>query len=169
MRISIRPFGDVPRDTLDDLAEDLRFLGPVDVLEALPLRREWHDGARGQYRADPFLDAVDTDPGHRVLAVTDVDVYAEPYRFVFGQARIYERPALISLLRLRSPDSARYRERIAKEAVHELGHTFGLDHCTNRECLMSFSNSVDEVDRKSRSFCRRCQATVDFTAKRLRT
>ena len=168
MRISLRPFGGVPRALLEDLAEDLRGLGSATVLDNAPLREEWQDPQRGQHRADAFLDAMSDDQGHRVLGVTGVDIYAEPYQFVFGQARIQGRPAIISFARLGSADHATFRARIAKEAIHELGHTLGLHHCENRGCVMSFSNSVDEVDRKTSSFCRRCQATIDFMLKRLR-
>ena len=169
MRISIRPFGDVPSGLLEDLVGDLAPLGAAEVRESAPLRREWFDAAKGKFRADPFLDAVAGDPGHRALAVTAADVYREPYNFVFGVARTYDRPALLSVARLASPDPKRFRERVAKEAVHELGHTLGCDNCENPECVMSFSDSVDEVDRKTSAFCRRCRVTVDFTLKRLRT
>ncbi len=169
MKIAIRPFGDVPRDLLEDLVVDLKALGAAEILEPVRLRGEWFDEARGQYRADPFLDAAATDLGDRVLAVTAADVYRDPYRFVFGVARTYDRPAVLSVARLASPDPKRLRERVEKEAVHELGHTLGCDNCENRECVMSFSDSVDEVDRKTSAFCRRCRVTVDFTLKRLRT
>jgi len=54
-------------------------------------------------------------------------------------------------------------------ALHEIGHTLGADNCPNRGCVMSFSDSVEGVDRKSRSFCGRCRPTIEFTLKRLRT
>ncbi len=169
MRISIRPFGDVPPDVLADLAEDLRPLGTAEVLGPVPLRPDWFDERRGQCRADPILEVVGGDPGDRVLGITAADIWREPYAFVFGVARTYDRPAVLSLARLASPDPRRFRERVAKEAVHELGHTLGCDNCGNRECVMSFSDSVAEVDRKTLMFCARCRATVDFTLKRLRT
>ena len=169
MRIAVRPFGDVPRGVLEDLVEDLAFLGTIEILEGAPLRREWFDEERGQYRADAFLDALGSDSGHRVLGVTTEEIYAEPYRFVFGQARIQGRPAILSLARLTTTDPSLTRDRVAKEAIHELGHTLGLHHCENRGCVMTFSNSAEEVDRKTRMFCRRCQVTVDFMLKRLRT
>ena len=169
MRISIRPFGDVPPGLLEDLVEDLRALGTATLLEPSPLRAEWFDATKGKYRADPFLDAVAGDPGDRALAVTAADLYREPYTFIFGVARTYGRPAVVSVARLASPDPKRSRERVAKESVHELGHTLGCDNCENPGCVMSFSDSVDEVDRKTPAFCPRCRATVDFSLKRLRT
>jgi archaemetzincin len=168
VRVSIRPLGDVPRDVLEDLVEDLKDMGSATVLEPRPLDPGWFDGGRGQYRGDPILDALAPDPGDRVLGVTASDLFSGTYNFVFGLARVYGGPAVVSIARLGSPDLARHRERIAKEAIHELGHTLGADNCPNRECVMSFSNSVEEVDRKTRYFCRRCTPTIEFSAKRLR-
>src|SRR5207247_8694152 len=48
------------------------------------------------------------------------------------------------------PLSAR---RATTEAIHELGHTYGLAHCQNPECVMWFSNTVAETDRKGIKFC----------------
>jgi archaemetzincin len=42
--------------------------------------------------------------------------------------------------------------------VHELGHVFGLEHCPDPECVMHFSNSLLDTDRKSTSFCSQCRA-----------
>jgi len=72
--------------------------------------------------------------------------------------------ALLALPRLRrSPyscgylDEALLRERMIREAVHELGHTYGLDYCHNAHCVMSFSNSLRDVDRKPHDFCPLCR------------
>ena len=46
-------------------------------------------------------------------------------------------------------------DRIFKEAIHELGHTFGLRHCYNL-CVMRSSNSLKETDEKSSKFCNSC-------------
>ena len=169
MRISIRPVGDVPRELLEDLVEDLKDFGPATILEAIPLEPSWFDPPRERYRADLVLEALAADPGDRALGVTSGDLYSGTFNFIFGLAKVMGKPAVISIARLSSPDLQRFRERVAKEAIHELGHTFGADNCPNRECVMSFSNSVDAVDRKTASFCGRCRPTIEFTAKRLRT
>jgi len=55
------------------------------------------------------------------------------------------------------PDKGLFRERILKEAVHELGHTFGLSHCSSPSCVMFFSNSLPGTDRKKSDFCPECR------------
>jgi archaemetzincin len=99
----------------------------------------------------------------RVLGLTDVDCYAPGLNFVFGQAATRAGPAFVALLRLRQAfyglpaDRTLFRERVLKEAIHELGHTWGLEHCEDPECVMRFSNRLRDTDFKSAGFCRRCQ------------
>ncbi|PYQ44358.1 MAG: hypothetical protein DMF77_07340 [Acidobacteria bacterium] len=54
---------------------------------------------------------------------------------------------------LPSEGCARFLHRVAVEAVHELGHTWGLDHCRDPTCVMWFSNTLAETDRKTSTFC----------------
>jgi archaemetzincin len=46
---------------------------------------------------------------------------------------------------------------VEKETLHELGHILGLEHCPNPRCVMSFSNSIYDVDRKEARFCEMCK------------
>ena len=74
--------------------------------------------------------------------------------------------AIISIHRLRSefygrePDRAVLMERMTKEAVHELGHLWGMKHCDDPGCVMFFSNSLEDTDKKSDRFCNRCQSIL---------
>jgi archaemetzincin len=47
-------------------------------------------------------------------------------------------------------------QRAIKEAVHELGHVFGLTHCEKSRCVMHFSSSLRDTDFKHYIFCERC-------------
>jgi len=169
VRISLRPLGEVPREVLEDLAEDLKDLGTAAILDPVPLDPESLDRERNQHRAEALLDLLGASPGDRVLGVTAADLYTGRYIFIFGLARIQGTPAVISIARLGTPDPERLRDRVAKEAIHEIGHTLGADNCPNRGCVMAFSDSIEGVDRKTRMFCGRCRPTIEFTLKRLRT
>jgi archaemetzincin len=95
------------------------------------------------------------------LGVTDVDLYCEGLNFVFGIAESPGRAAVISTARLRAAaNEALFRERVLKEAMHELGHTLGLGHCDDARCVMYFSNTLADTDRKGSRFCRNCRARL---------
>jgi archaemetzincin len=112
--------------------------------------------ARDQYRADKIVAEARRAGRGRVLAVTDVDLYVPDLNFVFGMAG--GRAAVVSAHRLRpGADDALLQQRLFKEAVHEVGHSFGLRHCIDRHCVMSFSSSLAETDRKSSHFCHACR------------
>lgn len=90
----------------------------------------------------------------KVLVVVDFDIGAPGLNFVFGQADLRNKVAVLSIVRL-----GENRGRILKEAKHELGHLFFLSHC-KPPCVMAFSNSVFDVDEKSHQFCGLCAAKI---------
>jgi len=92
-----------------------------------------------------------------------MDLYVSSLNFVFGLADQENRRAIIALPRLRQSyyglpdDTDLFKQRALKEAVHELGHVFGMRHCDDRRCVMAFSNSLADTDCKSHDFCSRCR------------
>ena len=96
-------------------------------------------------------------PGEHILGVTEVDLYTPDLNFVFGQAQRPGKAAVISLNRLHTSDLSLFRNRMVKEAVHELGHTLGLRHCPDIYCVMHFSNSLMDTDIKDSEFCLSCE------------
>lgn len=157
-QLSLVPVGRVSPADMDDLARGLSDQGfQVTIVPAREVPPDAYDPRRRQYRARTLLDLVRSEAGDRVLAVTTLDLYADDLNFVFGLAESPGTVAVVSLYRLRARADARFlRERALKEAVHELGHTFGLTHCPDAHCVMYFSNCLEETDQKGASFCRRC-------------
>jgi archaemetzincin len=94
----------------------------------------------------------------RLLGVTDVDLFIPVLTFVFGEAQLGGHAAIVSLARLtEAADPARLAARFVKEAVHELGHTFGLVHCPSPACVMSRSPGLTAVDLKTDRLCADCR------------
>ena len=46
------------------------------------------------------------------------------------------------------------RQRLLKEAVHEIGHTLDLTHCDDYHCAMAPSHAVEWIDLKDAHFVR---------------
>ena len=100
----------------------------------------------------------------KILAICDFDAYSDKLNFVFGEAHLDGSISAIYLLRIRQefyglkPDKSVFCQRLVKEAVHELGHSFGLSHCKNIKCVMHFSNSLSDTDIKTSHLCDVCKA-----------
>jgi predicted Zn-dependent protease len=98
-----------------------------------------------------------------ILGICNFDAYSSGLNFVFGQASLTGGVAAIYLPRLRQEfyglgaDKSIFIERVLKEATHEVGHTLGLNHCPKRSCVMHFSNSLADTDRKAKDFCNVCR------------
>ncbi len=126
------------------------------------------DAGRRQYYSTAILQRLERrcDPDARVLGVTSCDLYVPVLTFVFGEAQLDGNCAAVSLARLREeaygmpPREDLLRERLLKQAVHELGHTFGLRHCADWHCVMTSSHAVERVDVKSADFCAGCRKGV---------
>jgi len=100
------------------------------------------------------------------LGITTKDLYVPQLNFVFGEAWRHTKMAIISLHRLRPEfygqerDQELFCSRARKEAIHELGHAFGLKHCPNKHCVMHFSNSIADTDYKTDDFCPACRKNL---------
>jgi len=128
------------------------------------------DSSRGQYRSDALLNALGAafPRDWRVLGVTPLDLFVPVLTFVFGEAQLGGRCAIVSAHRLREevyglpPDDDLTMDRLLKEAVHELGHTFSLRHCDDWTCVMRSGHAVEQVDLKTAQFCERCRARLSL-------
>jgi archaemetzincin len=159
LALTLLPCGSVEIKDLNDLVSALSEKGmDVTIATEQPIPPRAFNSRRQQYRADDFLRIADNEQGERVLIVTNCDLYADKLNYVFGLAESFGRCAVISLFRLRiDTDEEAFRRRAVKEVVHELGHTFGLAHCARPSCVMFFSNSLVDTDRKGMNWCEGCQ------------
>ena len=121
---------------------------------------------RKQYRAELIRGRIQVGDAAWALAIADLDLYVPDLNFVFGLAQGVMARAIVAVPRLRQSyyglpeDADVFRQRVVKEAVHELGHVFGLEHCRDRRCVMAFSNSLEDTDYKGWQFCPDCHRNL---------
>jgi archaemetzincin len=163
MKIYLLPLGPVDQGLIDYLLQRLSAFWDVKLCPPLDVRPDAHNDLRNQFDGSMLLRSL-PDRGEIILGVTEADTYVEGLNFIFGLAS--GNRALISLKRLRPefyghpPDEEFFRLRAFKEAVHELGHVFGLGHCPNQKCVMHFSNTLSDTDRKDWRYCKQCTARL---------
>jgi len=163
--ICILPVGEIREETLISLGKGLeevlgfsyRISPPINISDFS------YNAEREQYNAEDIITEIAENmpvTAKKLLGVIDVDLFVPGLNFVFGIAETNS--AVISLARLKpefyskEKDETLFRERVLKEAIHELGHTFGLHHCPDKTCVMHFSNCLEDTDSKSTYFCRNC-------------
>src|SRR5271154_6017387 len=117
---------------------------------------------RQQYHSSEILQGMQSFLNldtWRVLGVAAVDLYIPILTFVFGEAQMGGPCAVVSAHRLRQEfyglprDQELFRQRVLKEAVHELGHTVNLTHCSDYQCAMAPSHAVEWIDLKESTLC----------------
>jgi archaemetzincin len=167
--IYIQPIGEVEEELLRYLVARLEgvYGYPCRVSQPVRISESSYSPERGQFNAEVLVaEIAEKMPidAKKLLGVVDVDLFVPSLNFVFGLASGYA--AVISLTRLRpdyygeKKDESLFRERTLKEAIHELGHTFGLHHCPDIRCIMHFSNCLEDTDIKGPDFCKVCSTKI---------
>jgi len=168
----IHPFGEIEEALLEAVRQAIeqRFRVRATTGEPRNLPDNSYSHQRGQYRSTAFLNELSrsSSNGRIRLGIANVDLFVPELNFVFGEASSQRRVAVYSIARL---DPHFYREhanlekltrRAITEAIHELGHVFGLAHCERADCVMWFSNTLAETDRKGWEFCKHCAERIDW-------
>lgn len=176
LTVSLIPCGPVSEEVLVYLEEGLCREFGAEVRRGQPtaVPASAYAPKRRQYLADAFTELVPPATLSRrnlALVVTTVDLYVPTLNFVFGLADLRRHGAVISLARLnpefygQKSNPRLVNQRALKEAVHELGHLLGLSHCPDPACIMFFSNTLADTDRKGPGFCPSCRRQLQEALK----
>ena len=165
--LQLLPIGNVDDGLLRDLCPAMEQILRVPC-RVLPVRLDpefaFH-GERQQYQSSEILYRMQgfvTADSWRMLGVASVDLYIPILTFVFGEAQMGGPCAVLSAHRLRQEfygfpsDHDLFRQRVIKEAVHEVGHTMNLTHCDDYRCVMASSHAVEWIDLKESNLCSAC-------------
>ncbi len=155
------------KDLIDALSKAFHAQITTSTID-FPLTRSYRAG-RDQYDAAQLLKELRPfgGAGEIDLYIFREDLFAGNLNFVFGLAQ--GSACMVSTHRLdprlygetdMAKASSLFRERLAKEAIHEVGHCLGLPHCDDKRCVMTFSESVEGVDSKGKGFCENCQKAL---------
>ena len=157
--IALAPVGDTSPEMVPRIQSAVAetFGSETAIAPVVPLPASAWSSERKQYLSTAILDSLARmkQPGwERLLGIAGVDLYVPRLNFVFGEGDPRRGVAVFSLARLRGSDEL-FQKRAATEAIHELGHTYGLTHCDDPHCVMWFSNTLSETDRKGTRLCSR--------------
>jgi archaemetzincin len=176
--ILISPVGELCSDLIEAVAGEIKQVFGFST-ETSPILQDLSfalDDNRNQYHSTAILDQLAADiPPHaiRVLAIVQVDLFIPILTHVYGEAQLGGQASIVSTFRLNEGRSGKnvppkYIERIVKEAIHELGHTFNLRHCPEDACIMHYCRNEEDVDNKSGQLCRYCIIMLEDEIKRLK-
>jgi archaemetzincin len=170
-RIYVVAVGDVAESILQSVDVCVWQSFGMDVVRMQPLSDPGfaYDDKRGQYGSTPILQellARCPSDATRLLGLTGRDLFIPMLSFVYGQAQLNGRVALVSVARLRQefyglPAEPEWTiDRVLCETLHELGHTFGLIHCLDPACCMALATNIQKLDAKESEYCSGCSAVL---------
>jgi len=141
----------------------------IRILPPKPLPPAAYHVVRDQYHSTGLLEYLlneDNEDSYRILGVTGADLYIPIFTFVFGEAQLQGKAAVISFFRPAGAGLGRVSrpiliQRLTKLGLHELGHTFGLGHCRQPGCLMGFAENLEKLDDKDMELCPYCRILLE--------
>jgi archaemetzincin len=165
--IYVLPLGVIEPALLGEISRgiNLAFGYQVEIMAITTNPSYAFEARRQQYYSGKILEKLTQklpSDGAKIIGVTSVDLATPVLTFVFGEAQLNGTASVISINRLRQefyeliPNQKLLIHRTVKETIHELGHTFGLLHCSDSECVMHFSSNITGIDQKDVNFCTKC-------------
>ncbi|MFX1423104.1 MAG: Zn-dependent protease [Promethearchaeota archaeon] len=135
---------------LDQYLFEVFSFNKIEVITSVTLPSSCWNKSRSQFDAACLLSFTTSFKSTEiVLLIISKDAYVSDLNFAFGVAS-RGLGAVVSVYRLENDP-----EFLQKEITHELGHVFGLKHCS-LPCVMTYSNSRSEARLKNRAFCQKC-------------
>ncbi|MBI4850251.1 MAG: hypothetical protein HY819_00340 [Acidobacteria bacterium] len=167
LSIAIQPLGQIDTKLVEQVKQLILATYAVDVaiLPAKELPQEAYYQPRNRYRAEKlavYLSKIDSKTT-KILGLTVKDISTTKGEFldwgILGLALLNQPPAVVSTFRLKKGKASEklFLERLGKVVIHEIGHTFGLDHCPNFKCIMEDAKGTLKTVDNEKDFCSDCK------------
>jgi archaemetzincin len=163
LMIDVLPFAEIDEELTNHVFKELCKLHPnVKLLKPVPLFKRAYVESLNRYVADTliFILKGQTKNGHVTIGLTDKDICSEKdnnkYYRIMGYGYEPGKSCVVSTTRL---SKSNLKEQFFKVAIHELGHTHGLKHCSDKKCLMTDAEGKNNTD-KEQGFCKKCKAIL---------
>ncbi len=180
--IAVLPIGQVDTFVIRQVKGGIEKFFPVRVAviapATLPAAAYYKPNAR--YRAEKLLDFLDSIIVHadssyaKIIGITEVDISTtkdDVYDWgIFGLGSMPGLACVVSTFRLGrgKVDEKKFLVRLVKVTNHELGHTFGLDHCPIPHCLMEDAKgTIKTVDNETGELCPGCRRRLNAVLPRI--
>lgn len=172
LTIALQPLGEqIPSEGVELVKTALQasYQCNVLVLPRMDLPASAYTQARKRYRAERLLDtllAAKPESAKRILGLTAVDISTTKGNVadwgILGLATIDGSACVISSFRTGrgAKDAEHAAQRFAKTAVHEIGHTLGLEHCPNAGCLMEDGKGTVFTTDGEYALCKDCRSLL---------
>lgn len=172
-QVAIQPFGQFPKDILKEVQAGIDSMYDIEstILQPIDLPKQAYYAPRNRYRADSlirYLKRIKPRRYDKILGVTTADISTTKGDYQdFGIMGLGFRPGkscVGSIYRVQRGAINRKHliNRFRKVTIHELGHNFGLKHCTyDSECLMqSAKGKTTTIDKADEILCTNCRRQI---------
>lgn len=158
--ILIQPFKDINPESVKFVVTRIKSIYPdVKLLEAIDLPKTSYYKERNRYRADSIIQFLSksTKDGFVTIGLTSKDISTTKGIIKdFGIMGLGFQPGkscVASSFRLKKDNK---NEQLFKVAIHEIGHTQGLKHCTTKTCFMRDAEGKNFTNEE-KDFCDHCK------------
>lgn len=155
--IQILPFSDVDQSKVVYLTSKLKeVFDSVAVLKSEDIPKQSYYKPRNRYRANNILDYMKYNYKGNVVAITEKDISIPtkdiPDHGILGLGSLYTNKCIISSYRCKKKN---INFELYKLALHEIGHTFTINHCPEASCTMNAGNKTNNLKP---TFCNKCKS-----------
>lgn len=164
--IVIQPLGGIDNWLLDSIGDQLKAVTNAFIIirSNKPLPGSSYGPSRHRFIADSilgFLSLQSIPTGAKILGITNRDIETKtgnhPNWGVMGLAYCPGNSMIVSTFRVK--EYPRLRKRFVQHTLilclHELGHSYSLDHCPDKTCIMQDAKGKSRLDF-SKHYCSVC-------------